>query len=126
MLEAQEQKELEEKDIGRSKAVPVEDNDLRGPPIEVQTSEENKPKNHPGGTAGTSTFSSMTNYVTKEINADPYEVLKTDSTINEIHKSLKRHEVRVEELFKYVQVFTAIVASFTHGNVLEELRAVDL
>ncbi len=54
-------------------------------------------------------------YVTAELNKDAHEVLRTDMTANAIHENVKRHDPRCEEMFKYVQVFTAIVDSFSHG-----------
>ena len=121
MLEANGQK------TDNSEAIRMNDMGINGGvvpvegPVSVQVSEEDeKPDTRPVATTAnenSSSFSSVVNYVNHEITADPYDVLKTDTKINAIHQGLKRHEVRVEELFKYVQVFTAIVASFTHGNV---------
>ena len=42
----------------------------------------------------------MAAYVMHEVNADPYDVLKTNKTVNAIHENCKRHEARTEELFK--------------------------
>mmetsp|Transcript_63223 Transcript_63223/g.142588 ORF Transcript_63223/g.142588 Transcript_63223/m.142588 type:complete len:421 (+) Transcript_63223:50-1312(+) len=54
-------------------------------------------------------------YVMRELNTDPYAVLKTSKLIGGIHERVKRHDARTEEYFKFVQVFTAIVDSFSHG-----------
>jgi len=74
-------------------------------------------------------------YVRTEINRDPHELLRdhepeeeeeeaggkgtqdrrNHQAIVDMHNQCERHEPRTEELFKYVQVFTAIVASFSHG-----------
>jgi sodium-dependent phosphate transporter len=80
-------------------------------------------------------------YVRTQVNRDPHEVLKDRSqskpadqtdqvttpqsqsesqdagtqVVVDMHKNCERHDPRTEELFKYVQVFTAIVDSFSHG-----------
>jgi sodium-dependent phosphate transporter len=54
-------------------------------------------------------------YVQGQMEQDVYASLKTDATVGGIHSRVQRHDVRTEELFKYVQVFTAIVDSFSHG-----------
>ena len=48
-------------------------------------------------------------------NADVDKVLSQDSTASGIHNHVTRHDERCEEMFKYVQVFTAIVDSYSHG-----------
>ena len=48
-------------------------------------------------------------------NAEVDTVLKTDSSASAIHAHVHRHDWRCEEMFKYVQVFTAIVDSYSHG-----------
>eukprot|EP00614_Pseudopedinella_elastica_P035389 CAMPEP_0172617546 /NCGR_PEP_ID=MMETSP1068-20121228/70313_1 /TAXON_ID=35684 /ORGANISM="Pseudopedinella elastica, Strain CCMP716" /LENGTH=547 /DNA_ID=CAMNT_0013423321 /DNA_START=24 /DNA_END=1667 /DNA_ORIENTATION=+ len=59
--------------------------------------------------------SAVVDYVNSELNKDPHAVLREDNTVGGIHERLHRHDARTEELFKYVQVFTAIVAAFSHG-----------
>ncbi|KAJ1434746.1 phosphate transporter family-domain-containing protein, partial [Ochromonadaceae sp. CCMP2298] len=76
-------------------------------------------------------------YVRYQINRDPHAMLKQDAlsekqitldakavvgaahggeqAIVDMHNQCVRHDPRTEELFKYVQVFTAIVDSFSHG-----------
>lgn len=54
-------------------------------------------------------------YIKQELNRDAHAVLKKDTTAAAIHAHYKRHDVKVEEMFKSIQVFTAIVDSFSHG-----------
>jgi sodium-dependent phosphate transporter len=76
-------------------------------------------------------------YVRYQMNRDPHAMLEEknalarvntattediDPTLRsdfkdivEMHHTAERHDPRTEELFKYVQVFTAIVDSFSHG-----------
>jgi sodium-dependent phosphate transporter len=48
---------------------------------------------------------------------DPHAVLEEEGNagIKAMHENAKRHDPKTEEMFKYVQVFTAIVDSFSHG-----------
>lgn len=57
----------------------------------------------------------ITKYVSEQLNADPHAVLQQDAKINSIHENYQRHDRRSEEMFKFVQVFTAMVAAFSHG-----------
>jgi len=60
-------------------------------------------------------------YVKDEITANPHEVLNTDAVVSSIHANAEAHDAQTEEMFKYVQVFTAIVDAFSHGaNVSPE------
>jgi sodium-dependent phosphate transporter len=54
-------------------------------------------------------------FVKGQMEQDVYASLKSDAVVGGIHDRVKRHDARTEELFKYVQVFTAIVDSFSHG-----------
>jgi sodium-dependent phosphate transporter len=54
-------------------------------------------------------------YVQGQLNSDPHAILKEDAKINAIHENYVRHDRRSEEMFKFVQVFTAMVAAFSHG-----------
>ncbi|KAJ1441489.1 phosphate transporter [Ochromonadaceae sp. CCMP2298] len=70
-------------------------------------------------------------YVRYQVNRDPHDILKEDhnqdkitemqdvtvgiKAVVDMHNQCERHDPRTEELFKYVQVFTAIVDSFSHG-----------
>jgi len=53
--------------------------------------------------------------VSAELRQDVYASVKTDEVVGAIHENVERHDVRTEEMFKYVQVFTAVVDSFSHG-----------
>jgi len=59
--------------------------------------------------------SAVVDYVKSELDKDPHAVLNEDEVTGGIHQRLTRHDARTEELFKFVQVFTAIVAAFSHG-----------
>jgi len=54
-------------------------------------------------------------FVKGQMEKDVYESLKTDNVVGGIHERVQRHDAHTEELFKYVQVFTAIIDSFSHG-----------
>ena len=62
-------------------------------------------------------LSRMVSYVDGEIHRDPHAILEEEgnSGIKEMHDNCQRHDAKTEEMFKYVQVFTAIVDSFSHG-----------
>jgi sodium-dependent phosphate transporter len=53
--------------------------------------------------------------VKREINADPLAVISESEITTEMHENYQKHDSNTEEMFKYVQVFTAIVDSFSHG-----------
>ena len=65
--------------------------------------------------AATGVLDTAIDYVKVELEKDPHEVLKTDASVGDIHDHVLRHDGRCEEMFKFVQVFTAIVGSFSHG-----------
>ena len=67
------------------------------------------------GVTGTAVLDTAIDYVKVELDKDAHDVLKTDARAHEIHEHVSRHDPRCEEMFKYVQVFTAIVDSFSHG-----------
>ncbi|KAJ1452126.1 putative inorganic phosphate transporter, partial [Pelagophyceae sp. CCMP2097] len=54
-------------------------------------------------------------YVTRRLDEDPYSVVTHDVAVGEMHARLRRHDTKTEHFFKYVQVFTACVAAFSHG-----------
>jgi len=58
---------------------------------------------------------SIIGFVQGQMEKDVYESLQTDSVVGGIHERVQRHDARTEELFKYVQIFTAIIDSFSHG-----------
>ena len=64
---------------------------------------------------GAAVLDTAIDYVKVELDKDAHDVLKTDARAHEIHEHVSRHDPRCEEMFKYVQVFTAIVDSFSHG-----------
>mmetsp|Transcript_20098 Transcript_20098/g.60956 ORF Transcript_20098/g.60956 Transcript_20098/m.60956 type:complete len:408 (-) Transcript_20098:2238-3461(-) len=65
--------------------------------------------------------SSAISYVKTEINANPHDALTRDESVSAIHANAEAHDAQTEEMFKFVQVFTAIVDAFSHGaNVSPE------
>eukprot|EP00596_Hydrurales_sp_CCMP1899_P006801 CAMPEP_0119052128 /NCGR_PEP_ID=MMETSP1177-20130426/73531_1 /TAXON_ID=2985 /ORGANISM="Ochromonas sp, Strain CCMP1899" /LENGTH=394 /DNA_ID=CAMNT_0007031595 /DNA_START=1247 /DNA_END=2428 /DNA_ORIENTATION=- len=62
-------------------------------------------------------FNQSRDYITREMTqeADFHVKEGTDSTVTDIHVNCTKHDPRTEEMFKSIQVFTAIINSFTHG-----------
>lgn len=54
-------------------------------------------------------------YVQKQLNADVHAVVKDSEYVSGIHDRAEKFDPRAEEVFKYVQVFTAICDAFSHG-----------
>lgn len=54
-------------------------------------------------------------YVHRQINHDVHSVVKESEYVSDIHDRAEKFPPRAEEVFKYVQVFTAICDSFSHG-----------
>jgi len=69
---------------------------------------------HPEASTHDSVLTMVTS-VTRALDADPYASLKTNKTVGDMHKNVERHDVKTEEMFKYVQVFTAVLDAFSHG-----------
>lgn len=53
--------------------------------------------------------------VNNMVSKDLHSVAKTDETVKEIYDSAEEFDPATEEVFKYVQVFTAMMDSFGHG-----------
>jgi sodium-dependent phosphate transporter len=81
--------------------------------VEVEAAEPKKGADEPA-VVDTSSIG-VIEMVKSELNADPLAVLAKDDTVGAIHDNVSRHDPRCEEMFKFVQVFTAIVGSFSHG-----------
>jgi sodium-dependent phosphate transporter len=62
-------------------------------------------------------FNSSKAYIAKELTqeADFHVKEGTDATVSAIHDNGTKHDEATEEMFKYIQIFTAIINSFTHG-----------
>lgn len=54
----------------------------------------------------------MTNRV---LNRDVHAVVQQDTTVKRIHRTTEKFDRDAEEVFKYLQVFTAMCDSFAHG-----------
>lgn len=54
-------------------------------------------------------------YITTEIYADPYDVIQENQYTVNMHDNCMRHDTDTEEMFKFVQVFSAIIGSLSHG-----------
>lgn len=46
---------------------------------------------------------------------DVHSIIQQDQTVNEIHETSEKFDHDTEEVFKYLQVFTAMCDSFAHG-----------
>ena len=54
-------------------------------------------------------------YIGGQLTRDTHKDLKTDKVVGAIHANVKSFDPRAEFFFRYVQVFTAMVDSFSHG-----------
>ncbi|CAM9680133.1 unnamed protein product, partial [Sphacelaria rigidula] len=54
-------------------------------------------------------------YVNRQLNQDIHASIKDSEYVSSIHDNAEKFDPRAEEVFKYVQVFTAICDSFSHG-----------
>ena len=54
-------------------------------------------------------------FVQGQMNQDIHAAIKDSKYVTEIHDKAEKFDPRAEEAFKYVQVFTAICDSFSHG-----------
>ncbi|CAM9594103.1 unnamed protein product [Sphacelaria rigidula] len=54
-------------------------------------------------------------YVMGQLNQDIHASVKESEYVSSIHSNAEKFDPRAEEVFKYVQVFTAICDSFSHG-----------
>jgi len=80
-------------------------------------SHEDPFKKRTGGDAESpaSAASAVNAYIVAELNRDPHEVLQRDNTVGNIHSNAEVFDPKTEAFFRYVQVFTAMVDSFSHG-----------
>ena len=58
---------------------------------------------------------SMVEYIKDQLSCDPHRDIKKTEVVTKIHDNLTKHNTKTEDFFSYVQVFTAIVDSFSHG-----------
>ena len=54
-------------------------------------------------------------YLQKSLNYDLDQDIVSDNRVNEIHADAEKFDDKTEEGFKYLQIFTAICDSFSHG-----------
>ncbi|CAM9627265.1 unnamed protein product [Ectocarpus sp. 13 AM-2016] len=54
-------------------------------------------------------------FVMNQMNQDIHSSVKDSEYVSQIHDNAEKFDPRAEEAFKYVQVFTAICDSFSHG-----------
>ncbi|CBJ32177.1 PiT family transporter: phosphate [Ectocarpus siliculosus] len=59
--------------------------------------------------------SGVIGFVMNQMNQDIYSSVKDSEYVNQIHDNAEKFDPRTEEVFKYVQIFTAICDSFSHG-----------
>ena len=61
------------------------------------------------------TDNAAVNYVKEALYADPHAVIKESKIVSNIHDKAEKFDENTEEVFKYLQVFTAVCDSFAHG-----------
>ena len=54
-------------------------------------------------------------FVQRQLDQDIHASVKESEYVSAIHDNAEKFDPRTEEAFKYVQVFTAICDSFSHG-----------
>ncbi|CAM9752859.1 unnamed protein product [Ectocarpus sp. 8 AP-2014] len=59
--------------------------------------------------------SGVVGFVMNQLNQDIHSSIKESEYVSQIHDNAEKFDPRAEEAFKYVQVFTAICDSFSHG-----------
>ncbi|CAN0471078.1 unnamed protein product [Ectocarpus sp. 12 AP-2014] len=59
--------------------------------------------------------SGVVGFVMNQMNQDIHSSVKDSEYVSQIHDNAEKFDPRAEEAFKYVQVFTAICDSFSHG-----------
>ena len=59
--------------------------------------------------------SGVVGFVMNQMNQDIHATVKESEYVSAIHDNAEKFDPRAEEAFKYVQVFTAICDSFSHG-----------
>ena len=64
---------------------------------------------------GVSKIKSLFRTVTQGLQEDVHDVVGEDDHVGEVHDSAENFDARTEESFKYLQVFTAMCDSFSHG-----------
>ena len=62
-----------------------------------------------------SKIKSLFRTVTQGLQEDVHDVVGEDDHVGEVHYSAENFDARTEESFKYLQVFTAMCDSFSHG-----------
>ncbi|CAN0347857.1 unnamed protein product [Pylaiella littoralis] len=65
--------------------------------------------------AGHDATTGIIGFVQHQLDQDVHASVKDSKYINAIHENAEKFDPRTEEAFKYVQVFTAICDSFSHG-----------
>ncbi|KAH8097583.1 inorganic phosphate transmembrane transporter [Aureococcus anophagefferens] len=67
------------------------------------------------GESSASAFDKMKGYIGAQVTKDTHRDVQRVEKVASIHKNAKLHDAKAESFFRFVQVFTAIVASFSHG-----------
>ena len=67
------------------------------------------------GESSSSAFDKMKGYIGGQVTKDTHRDVQRIEKVTSIHKNAKLHDAKAESFFRFVQVFTAIVASFSHG-----------
>jgi len=84
---------------------------------DVKLNPEGEAKSPPPAVArsGSLRTQGMVNALSRAVDVDVHDVIKTDKRVQEIHEAAESFDPATEEAFKYLQVFTAMMDSFGHG-----------
>lgn len=95
--------------IKRIPATPSPLYDVDTQPVKAETKASGAAGNGATGSRG------IIGYITTRISTDVHAAIKESEYVSSIHERAENFNLRAEEVFKYVQVFTAICDSFSNG-----------
>lgn len=76
---------------------------------------EEKKKKEKRNKENNNTLTNLADRMHNALNRDLHEVIEKDEQVQSIHRASEKFDPDTEEVFKYVQVFTAMCDSFAHG-----------
>lgn len=62
-----------------------------------------------------SCWQKLVTYIDYSMNEDVHDVIDADENVQALHDNAEKHDGKTEDAFRYLQVFTAICDSFSHG-----------
>mmetsp|Transcript_10674 Transcript_10674/g.25327 ORF Transcript_10674/g.25327 Transcript_10674/m.25327 type:complete len:493 (-) Transcript_10674:553-2031(-) len=97
-----------------------EPQELKGQAVEIELPTEGQQNTTPtvlltSESKGSSAWSRITSSLGQGVNYNVHGPVETDKTVHDIHDLSERFDPKTEQSFKYLQVFTAICDSFSHG-----------